>query len=219
MPNIVIIKGYYIVWVNILLKITCRKNQCLDYRHYLQRTTMGTNEKITYIWVDLLPFSSLSFMSFKFNHWCKKCLCHNSGYLWSYLLCLFRIIMGRKFNWGTHNITCGLFNNTLLRRYASICSTTWISIWTTIQFPIFHVPNFEVKTNARQGLKVGLCYLLAYIQVLRHNLYSFMPICPKNLTLIDRRPPISSYMFLNEFMDNGKPIEKSLVNFGPNPHL
>jgi hypothetical protein len=78
---------------------------------------------------------------------------------------------------------------------------------------MFHVPNFEVKTNARQGLKVGLCYLLACIQVLRHDFYSFMPICPKNITLIDRRPPISSYMFLNEFMDNGKPIEKSLVTF------
>jgi hypothetical protein len=58
---------------------------------------------------------------------------------------------------------------------------------------MFHVPNFEVKTNARQGLKVGLCYLLAHIQVLK--LYSFMAICPKTLTLIDKRPPISSSMF------------------------
>jgi hypothetical protein len=97
---------------------------------------------------------------------------------------------------------CCPFLKAIMRsmHHVQYCSTTWISIWTTTQFdfhksPMFHVPNFEVKTNAHQGLKVGLCYLLVHIQVLRCNLYSFMPICPKNLTLIDQRPPISSSMF------------------------
>ncbi len=45
---------------------------------------MGTNGKLTHIWVDLL-FSSFSFMSLRPNHWCRNCLCHNNGCLWIYL--------------------------------------------------------------------------------------------------------------------------------------
>jgi hypothetical protein len=92
MPNIASIKGYCIVSVNILLRITYKKNKCLEYRPYLQRTTMGTNGKVTHIWVDLLPFSSLSFMSLRSNHWCRNFLCYNSGCLWSYIHDVFTIL-------------------------------------------------------------------------------------------------------------------------------